>query len=100
MHENYVPNMLYIELVPQDELLAELEDIEQAEVDKELLKVGEPSTKRVETDDCLIEFPSVRKSNSYRDQLNTTSCIFFFVATTPLQQESDDELKELAGWAN
>ena len=45
----------------QDELLAELEEMEEAELKKQLLDVGEPSHV-LETADPLEDLPAVRKS--------------------------------------
>lgn len=51
------PSTLYI----QDDLLAELEDLEQEDLENDLLEVGEPAN-QIQTDP-LDELPAVRKSN-------------------------------------
>lgn len=61
--ESQIPDSaLYSPL--QDDLLAELEDLEQEDLEKDLLEVGEPSN-HLETSDPLDELPAVRKSKPF-----------------------------------
>ena len=46
----------------QDDLLAELEELEQEELESDLLEVGEPS-KALDVGDPIDELPEVRKSS-------------------------------------
>ena len=48
----------------QDDLLAELEELEQEELESDLLEVGEPS-KPLDIGDPLDELPEVRKYTDY-----------------------------------
>ena len=45
----------------QDDLLAELEELEQEELESDLLEVGEPS-KQLDISNPIDELPEVRKS--------------------------------------
>ena len=52
----------------QDDLLAELEELEQEELESDLLEVGEPS-KALDLGDPIDELPEVRKCS------NDTECL-------------------------
>ncbi len=58
-----LPNSIYCTIIPwQDDLLAELEELEQADLEKNLLEIGEPSSK---LDDSLDRLPAVRKLEKF-----------------------------------
>ena len=53
---------------PQDDLLAELEELEQEELESDLLEVGEPS-KQLDIGDPIADLPEVRKYSINRQCL-------------------------------
>ena len=53
----------------QDDLLAELEELEQEELESDLLEVGEPS-KALDLGDPIDELPEVRKYYIYSVMLS------------------------------
>lgn len=67
----------------EDDLLAELEELEQEELESDLLEVGEPS-KALDLGDPIDELPEVPTAKP----------------TKKVVQEEDDDLRELAAWAS
>ena len=56
---NLLPYLPPVPLLSQDDLLAELEELEQEELEKDLLEVEEPPSEPI--GDTLDELPEVRK---------------------------------------
>ncbi len=87
-------------------MLAELEEMEQEELESDLLEVGEPAH-QLAMDDPIDELPEVRKYSHSHSHLHshphtphTTHTATAAPRAKKVVQEEDDDLKELAAWAS
>ncbi|XP_062993285.1 transmembrane 9 superfamily member 1 [Elgaria multicarinata webbii] len=71
--------------VDEDELLAELEEMEQEDLDKELLNVGEPTPE-------LPNVPASRIPNVPASKVPA--------AATAVEDDDDEDMKQLAAWVS